>query len=281
MFTKRLPLMLAGALLLSPAFAHAQQADSRARSMIRQAMEDYQNLEIDGALNRLRLALNACGPRNCTPAMLARVHIAMGVVAVGGQNDAAAGTNEFAQALQLDPNAEPDAMLVTPEITAAFNQAHSRAGGTAGNTGRPGNTGGNTNPVVNTPRPRAAVSLLHTPIPEQLENTPVPVYVEPPAGLGATRYVVHFRGLGSTAWTDLPMTTLPTVSASRSRAARSSGLHLITTSPRRTTQAARSAMLPAQRRPRTSPWSARARSPRPRCPDACRPSAAVKTARPE
>ncbi len=214
MFTKRLPLLLAGVLLLSPALAHAQQADSRARSMIRQAMEDYQNLEIDGALNRLRLALNACGARNCTPAMLARVHIAIGVVAVGGQNDAAAGSNEFAQALQLDPNAEPDAMLVTPEITAAFNQARSRAGGgtggtTGGTTGRTtgGTTGGTTGATTGftPPRPRAAVSLLHTPIPEQLENTPVPVYVEAPAGLGATRYVVHFRGLGSTAWTDLPL----------------------------------------------------------------------------
>ena len=226
MFTKRLPLVLAGALLLAPAIGHAQQADPRARSMIRQAMEDYQNLDIDGALNRLRLALNACGRNNCSPAMVARVHIAMGVVAVGGQNDAAAGTNEFVQALQLDPNAEPDAMLVTPEITNAFNQARSRSGGGGGGGGNTntntnnggGNTGRNTNTNVNTgggntntgggggSRPSGSTpNLLHTPVAEQLENTPVPVYVEAPAGLGATRYVVHYRGLGMQQFAELGM----------------------------------------------------------------------------
>src|SRR5438046_1206840 len=108
---KRSPFLPAGAaLVLSlaaltvPRAAVAQQRDAQTRGMIRQAMEDYQNLDIDGALSRLRLAMNGCGRNRCTPAMLARVHIAIGVVAVGGQNDATTGTTEFVEALRLDPN---------------------------------------------------------------------------------------------------------------------------------------------------------------------------------
>jgi hypothetical protein len=205
---------LAASILLTAAGpASAQNRDRQIRGMIQTAMEDYQNLDVDGALNRLRLALSSCGQRNCSPNMLARVHIAIGVVAVGGQNDSNTGIQEFEQALRLDPNAEPDAMLVTPEITAAFQQAQRRAGsgggnsgntgngdssGSSGNNGGSGNSGGDSGGTSGDTGGSSGMSatLLHTAVSEQLENTPIPVFIEPPAGLSAASVKVHFKGLG-------------------------------------------------------------------------------------
>src|SRR5688572_28624489 len=104
MSTRSLSLVLAAVMLvLVPSQARAQGRDAQARSLVRDALEEYQSLEVDRAISRLRMALNACGRNNCSPATLAKVHMAMGVVLVGGQNDSAAGTNSFVEALRLDP----------------------------------------------------------------------------------------------------------------------------------------------------------------------------------
>ena len=65
--------LLLGPLMLLPAVASAQQGprDRQTRSMVQTAMEDYQNLEIDRAVERLNLALRGCGTSNCSPGVLA------------------------------------------------------------------------------------------------------------------------------------------------------------------------------------------------------------------
>ncbi len=204
MSLQRVALLLATLTLLS-ATALAQQGprDRQTRSMVQTAMEDYQNLEIDRALERLNLALRGCGSSACSPGVLARVHMSLGIVQVGGQQDNAAGTQSMARALQLDPNAEPDQLLVTPEITAAFRQAQQSGGGGGGvqtssrpTPGRPVTSGGG----------GGGGELLHTPAPEQLENTPLPVYVEPSGALNAEHVYLHFRGTGMTQYRRMEMT---------------------------------------------------------------------------
>lgn len=200
MFKRRLPLLLAGILLLIPAFASAQQNDRRVRQMLSQAMESYQGLEVDQALNQLRLALRLCNNNRCSPAMQARVHVAIGIVTIGGQNDAAAGIEQFESALRLDPSASVDPTLETPEITQAFNQARQRVGGAGGSSTSSSGTTSSTSSSG-----RATVSaLLHTPAPEQLENTPLPVYVEH-GHVQAARFVIHYRGLGMSGYSTVPM----------------------------------------------------------------------------
>src|SRR5579871_6298238 len=99
---RRLAGLFGGLVLLASSGAWAQQRDPQARGMVRQALEDYQNLDIDGALNRLRLAMRACGASGCSPGMMARIHMALGVIAVGGQNNNTTGVNEFTEGLRLD-----------------------------------------------------------------------------------------------------------------------------------------------------------------------------------
>jgi len=204
MSLQRVALLLATLTLLS-ATAMAQQGprDRQTRSMVQTAMEDYQNLEIDRAVERLNLALRGCGGSACSPGVLARVHMSLGIVQVGGQQDTTAGTQSMARALQLDANAEPDQLLVTPEITAAFRQAQ-QAGGSSSAV---------VTPPVRPTRPGPSSGggggeLLHTPAPEQLENTPLPVYVEPSGALSADHVYLHFRGNGMNQYRRMEMTRI-------------------------------------------------------------------------
>ncbi len=194
MTTYRNTSLLVAALVMSaPAIAHAQQGprDPQANSLVRQAMQDYQDLEIDRSIERLNIALRTCGSNGCSNAVLSRVHMSIGIVRVGGQQNQADGVAAMARALEIDTHAEPDTLLATPEINEAFAEARRRSGG--GRTSPPGPS--------NTPNPRNAPAssggeLLHTPAPEQLENTPLPVYVEPASSLNAAHVYVNFRGNG-------------------------------------------------------------------------------------
>jgi|GEM_PF-1142978 hypothetical protein len=181
------------ALVILPTTALAQQGprDRAARSLITDAVEEYQNLEIDRSLERLQNAVRTCANSGCSPAMTARVHMAIGIVQVGGQQNTTAGVESMVRALQLDSNAQPDAMLVTPEISAAFRQAQGQVSSGARPTTNP-------NPTTNPTRPSSSGGgeLLHTPAPEQLANTPLPVYVEPSAAFTVEHVYVYYKGNG-------------------------------------------------------------------------------------
>ncbi len=207
---QRIAVLLAAlALLPSTSFAQPGPRDRTARGLIASALEDYQNLEIDRAMERLQSAERACAGNGCSSAVTAKVYMAIGIVQVGGQQNTTAGVQSMVRALQLDSNAEPDAMLVTPEISAAFRQAQGSAGGgstattnnnanTNANTNNNANT--NTNTTVTRPPPAQAGELLHTPAPEQLGNTPLPVYVEPSGTLNAAHVYVYYKGNGMRAF---------------------------------------------------------------------------------
>ncbi len=183
------------ALVILPTEVLAQQGprDRPARSLISTALEDYQNLEIDRSLERLQAALRTCANSGCSPAVTAKVHMAMGIVQVGGQQNNTAGVESMVSALRLDPNAEPDAMLVTPEISQAFRSAQGQVA-----------SGARPNPITTPPtNPRPVNNpssgggeLLHTPAPEQLGNTPLPVYVEPSGTFSVEHVYVYYKGNG-------------------------------------------------------------------------------------
>ncbi len=196
-------------LALSPTVAFAQQGprDRQTSAIVHQAMEDYQNLEIDSAVNRLHAALRSCNGDACSPAVAAQVHDSLGIVAVQGQNDAAAGTNEFVEALRLDASTMPDQLLVTPEISHAFQEAQRRVGITPG-----GGSSSASTPAHPTSHATASAggthasvgSLLHTPPTEQLENTPLPIFVEN-QNLSPAHVYLYFRGNGMTQFRQIDM----------------------------------------------------------------------------
>jgi hypothetical protein len=186
-FAAALAAFLLGIAALVPAAATAQGRPlQQVLDLNRQAMEAYNNLEIEQAQQLLQQALDAATRGHVTGAPLARTYVNLGIVAIAGLGDNGAGLNYFVSGLQADGSVALDPLLSTPDIQLIWTQAHARAGG-----------GGTT--TVITPPPDTSGGgpvgdLTHQPVPEQLRQTPVPVYVEVP-GRPAHVYL-YYRGHG-------------------------------------------------------------------------------------
>lgn len=196
----RTPTVAGAALLLSlvlaslaPSAASAQRPLQQVLDLNRQAMEAYNNLEIEQAQTLLQQALDTATRGHVTGSPLARTYVNLGIVAIAGLGDNGAGLNYFVQALQADGSVALDPLLSTPDIQLIWTQAHARAGS---------GTGTGTGPVQVEPPPDDTPpagggpvgDLVHQPVQEQLRQTPVPVYVEVP-GRPAHVYL-YYRGHG-------------------------------------------------------------------------------------
>jgi len=193
-------LLLAVASLGLASSVAAQRPLQQVLDLNRQGMEAYNNLEIDTAVAKLEEALRVAERGNVAGAPLARTHLNMGIVQVGGLSDNAAGLQSFTRALQIDANIQLDPLTSTPDIQTVFNLARQRAGAggrptgggttgggttgggtTGGGTTGGGTTGGGTTGGGRTPPVEAGGDIPHTPVPEQLSQTAVPIFLEVPA----------------------------------------------------------------------------------------------------
>jgi hypothetical protein len=181
---------LAASVAASAAPAAAQSPLQRVLDLNRQGMDAYMNLELEQAQSLLQQALQTAQSGGVTGAPLARTYLNLGVVAVGGFGDNGRGMNFFVQALQADSSIQLDPLTSTPEIQTVFQLARQRAGtgggggggggagggggggGAVGGGGGSGGGGGGGQAVGG--------NLPHQPVPEQLAQTAVPIYVEVP-----------------------------------------------------------------------------------------------------
>ncbi len=204
--------LAAASVLGSGSVAFAQRPLQQVLDLNRQAMEAYNNLEIEQAQQLLQQALQAAQRGRVTGAPLARTLMNLGVVAVAGMGDNGGGLNFFIQALQADATVQLDPFTSTPDVQATFNMARSRAGAGGGSTGGGstgggstgggsiggGSTGGGSMGGGSTGGGAAVAgppgSLPHISVPEQLTQTAVPVYIEVP-GRPAHVYL-YYRGHG-------------------------------------------------------------------------------------
>lgn len=169
-----LGLGLAAASVLAAVPAWAGSKDAAALKLDEQAMgNDYLVTKFDDAKKKLEDALAACGESDCAPNVVARLHRDLGVVLVGGLKDAAAGRNELEKAMKADASIKLDPAFAGPDVKKAWAQAKSGGGGDG---------------------------LSHTPVAEQVVETPIPIWVEAPADLGAARVVVKWQAGSSAAW---------------------------------------------------------------------------------
>jgi hypothetical protein len=169
--------------------AAAQSASSQVLELNRRAMSAYSNLELEEAQANLERALHVARQRSVTGAPLARTYVNLGVITIGGFGDNARGLQYFVQALEVDPTIQLDPLTSTPEIEALFALARQQVGSGAGRGGGGGGAGA-TVPTGG----GVEGTLRHTPIPEQLAQTAVPVYIEIP---DRPRHVhLYYRGHG-------------------------------------------------------------------------------------
>ncbi|MFO0548261.1 MAG: hypothetical protein U0271_07745 [Polyangiaceae bacterium] len=195
-----------GALGVGIADAAGGKKDAEVQKLIDQAMdEDYLNLELDKAEQKLKKAVDTCGKAadNCTPTVYGKAYVALATIHGVGQSKMDVAKGDLVNALKVDPNAVLIADLATPELEAKFKEAKAEVGGQGGSgqggsgqggSGQGGSGQGGSGQGGSAPAP--AGDFPHTPVAEQLIRTPVPVFAEIPEELGATKVVVRYKAYG-------------------------------------------------------------------------------------
>ncbi len=177
--------------LASSAFA-AGPKDKAALKLHDSAMnEDYLNVEFPKAEKKLKDALKACGASGCSPAVVAKIHVSLGTVYGVGMSKMDQAKTEFKAAIKADSGAALDKSLATPELQKAFDET--KGGGSKGEDGE--------KPTKKAP----GGDLPHTPTTESGVNSPVPVYIDVPSDLGASKVTLRYKPFGGTAWKSVTM----------------------------------------------------------------------------
>jgi hypothetical protein len=183
--------------------AHSAPKDAAATKLAEDAINvDYLATNFAEAEKKLRKGLALCGTTNCTAQVRARLHRDLGVVLVAGSNRVDDGRAEFVEALKADPAIQLDKDLTTPEIDQQFRAAQGGGAAPAGVPPPPAPAPGAA------PVPAPFGDMIHTPVPEQAVLTPVPIYVELPPGVQATKVIARYRPFGSPEWKTLELRKL-------------------------------------------------------------------------
>lgn len=171
---------LAGATLALPSAASAQARDAEAQGLVRSAMDvDYLALDFAAAERKLDQALKLCSNRGCSPAVLAQIHVSLGIVQGGqGKNDEAKAA--FVAGIGIDPTVELDQDLATPELAAVFEEAKEEVFGS-----------------LEIEEEVVLEEIAHTPPAEQALHTPLPIFVMVPDDIGASRVQLRYRVPGA------------------------------------------------------------------------------------
>lgn len=157
----------------------------------RQGLEKYAQLDVDAARQALENALARGQALGAPAALMARTHLNLGVVALGGLGDRGRGLNEFRLALQADPSVQLDPLTSTPEIASVFLLARQSLSAAPPAAVRPAAA-----PAA--PAPAGPQLVRHTPPRQQLSQTPVPIYVEVAPFLRVGSVELYYRGRGMT-----------------------------------------------------------------------------------
>ena len=190
-----LSLILIAAVVLSgaPAFADNPKLEGQAKAIQKKAMEeDYLTTEFAKAKDRLTSAISLCGDK-CAAPLRAELKRDLGIVLIGGGLDKDKGTAAFADAMKLDPKVQIPKDLRTKELDAAWEAAKKGGGSSAAAA-----TGG----------PAPAGDFTHTPVVEQQQRTPVPIYVEYAGEEKLVKVVARYKGFGMNEWKMIELKSL-------------------------------------------------------------------------
>ncbi len=159
----------------------------------KRALARYEVLDMEGAANLLREAIEVCKNGNLEHhTVAARTHLHLGVVYVSGLKHRELGLAEFRKALAIDPAMRMTKSLSNPEVEATFAEAQSVTPlQSTGGHALPFPTGQEV-PAASAPE-RAGEIIFHPPVALAARDSPVTVKVQVPPGLGATKIVLAYR----------------------------------------------------------------------------------------
>jgi hypothetical protein len=198
---RRLPLSgvcaLAVAIVaLIPRVASAAPNDAAAQRLRKDAIHtDFLATNFAEAGNKLKKAVALCqGPADCTPAVRALVLCDLGVIEFTLQHPDAARA-DFAAAQKEDPTVMLDKDLSSPGLEKEFEAARALVGAA---------------PVVAKPAAPPTGDMAHIAVTTQSFLTPIPIYIELPAGVAVEKVIVRYKGPTAADWKTATMTKLGT-----------------------------------------------------------------------
>ncbi len=176
--------------------ASAQQsAQQVVEDLNRGAMEAYNNMDINKAGSMLEEALRVAA-QGVPPALLAQTNVNLAIVYIGGLNDNDGGVKYFVDALCADPSTQLDPLTSTPDIQSVFTAAQQKAQQGCPHKGQPN---------LQVQPAQAAAPVTHFSPPEQLTQTPLPLYVEVSNSVHAKNVYLYYKGTGMEQWKRMPM----------------------------------------------------------------------------
>jgi hypothetical protein len=171
--------------------AGAQAPQQVVEDLNRDAMEAYNNLDIERAGSMLEEALRVATEAGVQGPLLALTNLNMGIIYIGGLGDNDGGLGFFVAALCADPSTQLDPLTSTPDIQSVFQVAQQQA-----QAGSCPSAGGAAPPAaVGAPIAMAEAVVHHSP-PEQLSQSPLPLYVEVSQAAHPKKVHLYYKGLG-------------------------------------------------------------------------------------
>jgi hypothetical protein len=214
-----LPLIVVGLLVLPPLLAStaAAQAEQQLVEMNREAMDAYNNLDVNRAVSVLEEAIGIAQQSGISGQLLAVTYLNLGIVQIGGLGDKQQGLDSFIKACCIDPATQVDPLLSTPDIQAQFQQAQQMAA--SGACGAAGVAPPAPAPVAPMPvqpvqpmpvqpmpvqpmqpmmQPAVpgVAQILHQPSMPQISQAPLPIYCEVANPENVEKVLLFYRGLG-------------------------------------------------------------------------------------
>jgi hypothetical protein len=200
-------------LFTASAFGDAA-TEKAAQALQKKAIEeDNLNVNYPAAIKKLQAAINKCGADKCGPKLRASLVRDLGAMQVLN-GDVPAGQASFDTAAGMDATMALDPSYANPTLNGMWAASVKKAGGggappsgssgggSSGGTKPPsgssggGSSGGATQPTGD---------FVHSPPPEALDRTPLPVYVEYGGSEKLTRVTVKYKGFGMTDWKPLDL----------------------------------------------------------------------------
>lgn len=179
--------------------------EAQALALQKKAMEDdYLNVDLDKAIEKLGEAVNQCGLDKCSANLRALLRRDLAVVYTTA-NKRADAIATMSDALKIDGSIELDPNYKTREVEAIFAEAKRGREGAAQGSGVVGGTAGAVALESAGTPPR---DFLHTPATEQAVRTALPVYVEYGGSAAIVKVIVRYKGFEMPEYKTLELKTL-------------------------------------------------------------------------
>ncbi|MEO1398705.1 MAG: hypothetical protein AAFU56_07560, partial [Pseudomonadota bacterium] len=191
-------------ILLAPAGRTAQAAEPAAevKQLNKRAMRNYTDLKVGAAEAQLRRALKIAERGQVQGEALGRTYLNLAILHIAGKQDSTAGLSYCKKALLEDPNIQLDPALSTPEVKAIFDEARGADSGPPA-SGKEPNAGHGGAPF------EGPGNIPHTPVPEQLNQTGVPVFIEVPQDAPVGPIYLFYKGVGMQGYRRVEMKRVP------------------------------------------------------------------------